>query len=109
MTDDNSSTIAGIMYLLTLLSVIGVIIDVVIWASKKDDKFIDFHFKQLLVMWIAGIILGIISMIPILGWIVAVVGGIALFIFWIMGMIHAFKGEAIEVPFIGKYASLFKF
>jgi uncharacterized membrane protein len=48
-------------------------------------------------IFLAGIVF---CWIPFLGWI----AGIALFVFWIMGLISAINGEKKEIPLIGKLA-----
>lgn len=58
---------------------------------------------------IAGIILGIaipiIAVVPVIGWIIALLGApllwIALLIFAIMGIVSAAKGEMKPLPIIG--------
>ena len=48
--------------------------------------------------------LSIIFIIPILGWIVGVLGDLALFVVWIICILKAYKGERFKVPVIGNYA-----
>lgn len=93
-------------FLAYFLGLIGVVI---VLVAKKDNRFAVYHAKQALVMVIVGIASGVIAVIPILGWIVAFVVGIALFIFWIMGIINALNGKEQELPIIGKYAEKFNF
>ena len=50
---------------------------------------------------LAGIALGIIAIIPVVGTIVAAVGSIATFVFAILGIINAVKGEMKPLPLIG--------
>ena len=69
------------------LTWIGLIIAFV--AGDKDGA--KFHLNQALVIWLAGIILGIVAVIPILGWIVGLVGSIFLFVCWIMGLVYAIQ------------------
>ena len=64
--------------------------------QKKTDLG-SFHIRQALLLMIAGIIL---SWIPVIGWIVALI----VFIFWIMGLVYAVQGQKKEVPVIGAYA-----
>jgi uncharacterized membrane protein len=70
-------------------------------TEAKDSEFAMFHANQSLIILIAGFVLMFINIIPILGQIVWLVGSIALFIFWIMGIINASKGEMKELPLIG--------
>ena len=103
--------------LMAVLSYIGVLVLIPLLA-KKDSPYAQFHAKQGLVLLISGVILGVVStitgfvaLIPIIGWIVGLlvglaifVAGIALFIFVIMGIINALSGKMNQLPVIGQYA-----
>ena len=84
------------------LTCIGLIIAFVA-GDKEGAKF---HLNQALVIWLAGIILGIVAVIPILGWIVGLVGSIFLFVCWIMGLVYAIQEQEKEVPILGKFKLL---
>ncbi len=84
------------------LTWIGLIIAFVA-GDKEGAKF---HLNQALVIWLAGIILGIVAVIPILGWIVGLVGSIFLFVCWIMGLVYAIQEQEKEVPILGKFKLL---
>ena len=84
------------------LTWIGLIIAFV--AGDKDGA--KFHLNQALVIWLAGIILGIVAVIPILGWIVGLVGSIFLFVCWIMRLVYAIQEQEKEVPILGKFKLL---
>ena len=73
------------------LSWIGFIISLV--AGDKDDEFAKFHQNQALVLFI----MSLLSIIPILGWIVAIV----FTVFWFMGLINAINNEMKPLPLIG--------
>lgn len=91
-------------FLATFLSILGFIIALL---AKKDDSYVMFYAKQSLVLFLAGVILSIIAIIPILGWIIYIVGGIILFVLWIISWVYALSGEQKEVPLLGKYAEKF--
>ena len=84
------------------LTWIGLIIAFVA-GDKEGAKF---HLNQALVIWLAGTILGIVAVIPILGWIVGLVGSIFLFVCWIMGLVYAIQEQEKEVPILGKFKLL---
>lgn len=67
-----------------------------------DREGAKFHLNQALVLWIANIICGVVGIIPIVGTIISLVGGIFLFVCWILGLIAACKEEEKELPLIGK-------
>ena len=64
---------------------------------KKDDEFVQFHAKQGLVLFIAGIVFMII---PIIGWL----ANLVVFLAVIVGFIKAIQGERYEMPLVGDLA-----
>ena len=80
------------------LSWIGLLI-AFIAGDRENCKF---HLNQSLVIWLAGVVLGVVAIIPILGWIVAFVGWIFLVVCWFIGIINAICGVEREVPLIGQ-------
>jgi len=70
---------------------------------KKDSPFAQFHGKQGLVLLLAWIVASVVMIVPILGWLVGAVAHLACLVLMIVGIVHAVKGEAIELPWIGKY------
>lgn len=71
------------------------------FAGEKEDSFAKFHLNQALVLLLGSLIVSFISPIPIIGWLVGIVAGIAMFVFWIIGFIGACQGEEKPVPLIG--------
>lgn len=59
------------------------------------------HLNNALLLWIANLIGGVVAVIPIIGWIVGCVVSIAVFVFWIMGLIWAIQEQDKEIPLIG--------
>ena len=86
----------GILFLIPLL-------------AAKNSPFAQYHAKQGLVLFIFGIIVSAVGVIPFLGWVVASVGGILVLILFIMGIINALGGQMKPLPVIGSYAEKFKF
>jgi len=95
VSDGKTAAIVSYLWLLGLL---------IAWLAlhQEGNSFSAFHIRQALGIAIAGIALGIIAIIPIVGWIAAAVGGILLFIDWIIGFIGALSGTAKPVFFLGK-------
>ena len=79
------------------LTWVGLIIAFVA-GDKEASKF---HLNQSLVIWLAGIVCGVIAVIPILGWIVSLVGWIFLVVCWFIGFIGAIQGTEKPIPLIG--------
>ena len=71
----------------------------------KEDPFARYHANQGLVLLIANIaatVAGfILGLIPVIGGIVSWAIGVVLFVFMILGIINAVKGEMKPLPFIG--------
>ncbi|MCD6458524.1 MAG: DUF4870 domain-containing protein [Thermoproteales archaeon] len=97
-----------------ILGIIGAIIAIVL---KKDDKFVMFHAKQSLVLWIAVIAIDIIIFILsitlsilrlgiltlLFGWLPSLIG-LAGLIIAIIGALKAYSGEWWSAPIIGSFA-----
>ena len=85
-----------------VLSYIGILILVPLLSEEaKKSPYAKFHMNQGLVLLVSGIALGVISIVPVLGWLVGFVGSIALFVIWIMALIGAVNGEMKRVPILG--------
>jgi len=89
--------------LLAAIGYIGILCLVPL-LGKKDSKFAQFHGKQGLVLCIAWVINFFVGLIPIIGWLVAFVGTIALLVLSILGIIKALAGEFWEMPYLAEYA-----
>lgn len=86
--------------------------------AAPDSKFARFHANQGLILLIFGFALGIIniilsailSFIPVVGWIIMLLLGIAIpiliLVLVIMGIINALNGQAKPLPLIGKFTIL---
>lgn len=66
-----------------------------------NSQFAKYHANQGLIILIAGIVIMVFGMVPVIGWVVAPIASIGLFILWILGIINASKGEMKPIPFIG--------
>lgn len=72
-------------------------ISIIVLLVKKDSKFVKFHAKQGLVLFIALIIF---SFIPVLGYLLDVV----VVIFVIVGLLKALAGECWKMPLVSLLA-----
>lgn len=90
------------------LFVIGWIIAVILNMSKKEE-YASFYIKQNLGIIILGIALRVLNVIPVLGPVLWVVGGLLLFIFWLMSFIWSIQGDMKPIPLLGdKFQDWFK-
>ncbi len=90
---------------LAAISYIGILCLVGVFCAK-DDQYARFHANQGLVLWIVGIANTVIAMIPVIGWIISGVVGVACFVFMILGIINACGGKMQPLPIIGKFQIL---
>lgn len=101
---EEGKTIAIIAY----ITLIGLVIAFVMNNEKKND-FASYHIKQSLGLGLTGLALGMIGMIPILGWIINILGIFVLFYMWIVSLINAINEKEKPAPILGdKYIEWFK-
>ena len=112
LQSDKGKTVAILSY----ITIIGFIIALVLNNDKQNKSDLGvFHLRQALGIYLTGVVLsiaqGIFLFIPFLGWLINLaitLSLIALFVFWILGLIAAINGEKKAVPFVGKlYQDLF--
>lgn len=89
-----------------IMAVLAYIIFLIPLLAAKDSPFAKFHTNQGLILFLAGIAVAILSVIPIIGWIIGIVAPIAITVLAVIGIIAAAKGEAKELPLIGKFKIL---
>ncbi|MBU0591873.1 DUF4870 domain-containing protein [Candidatus Micrarchaeota archaeon] len=112
MTDD-SKLFGALAYLLTFIT------GIVMLFVKKEDAYVKFHAMQSILLGVAMIVVNIImavvggvaTLIPGIGWIVALVVGLVsgvislgFLILWLLLMWKAYKGEKWKLPIIGAQA-----
>lgn len=68
---------------------------------EKKDETIRFHAAQSIIVF-GG--LTILSMVPVLGWILSPLAMIAGFILWLVLIFKAYQGEKFEVPVVAQWA-----
>lgn len=74
---------------------------------KKDNKFALFHGKQGLVLFIGWVALAIVSMIPLLGFILGFFGVLIIGILSLVGIIQALMGNYWRMPVVSDLADKF--
>ena len=77
------------------ITIIGWIIALVLNSSEKDE-FASYYIRQLIGLYLLGLVC---SFIPVIGWIIS----IAVFVLWILSLVGAIQGEMKESPVVGKY------
>jgi uncharacterized membrane protein len=87
---------------LAYITIIPAILFLVLEPYSKRP-FVRFHAFQSIGLAICWFACSLILAIPLLGWVVGILGDIALFVVWIMCIVKASKGERWKVPIIGNY------
>ncbi len=70
--------------------------------DQKSNSFTMFHAKQGVVLFILNIVAMMIAAVPCIGWVIAPIVLLALFVLAVIGFIKAINGEKWEMPGIGK-------
>jgi len=70
-------------------------------ADYNKRPFVRFHAFQCLGLYVCAIACSMVMIIPILGWIVGIVGYLTLVVCWIMCIVKAYGGQRWKVPVIG--------
>ena len=89
--------VIGIVAYITL---IGLIVAFILNQTNKDD-FATFHIRQSLGIFASGVVISLFSVVPIIGWILAIVGSILVVVMWFFGLISAVNGTMKPVPILG--------
>ena len=98
---------ANIAAALTYIPIVAIVFLVI----EKGSRLVKFHAVQslgLLAAWmVTWFVLGIIGMIPVLGWATLLLWplvAIGMFIVWLVALLKAFKSEFWKLPVIGDIA-----
>lgn len=86
--------IAIISYILLIGLIIALILN-----NDKRNSYASFHIRQSIGLALLGIMWGVISFIPIIGWLI----GLVITILWIMGFLQAIFGKTDPLPIVGNY------
>ena len=95
-----------------LAYLVGLITGIIFFVIEKENKFVRFHAMQSILfcaVWIIlGVALSVLMMIPVVGWIIGVLGylvvGLGGFILWLFVMYKAYQGERYLLPVVGEIA-----
>ena len=71
---------------------------------KRDSRFINHHAQQGVMLFIAEVILGVVVIIPFVGWLIGFVGWIICLVWSIQGIINSLSGRFWRVPYLNKLA-----
>ena len=88
---------------LAYITIIPAIIFLVVEPYSKN-KFVKFHAFQCLGLAVVSIALWIVNVVPVIGWILGLVGHLAVFVVWVICVIKAFQGGKFKIPVLGDFA-----
>lgn len=94
---------------MAIISYLGILVLIPLVTDAKNDPYVNFHIKQGLALLIAGVIAGIVGIVPIIGWFLFPFLMVAMLIFTVWGIINAATGKMKELPIVGKLAHNFHF
>lgn len=90
------------------ITIIGMVIAFVMNNEKKLG-FANYHIRQSIGLCVTGLALGVIGIIPILGWVINIVGIFVLLYMWVMALMNAINEKEKPAPILGKkYEAWFK-
>ena len=96
-----SDTAAGALAYVTIIPAIIFLV----MPPYNTRPFVKFHAFQCLGLAVVWFCLGIIGIIPILGWAVLGLGSLALLVVWILCIVKASQGGALKLPFLSDFAA----
>ena len=100
---EEGRTFAILSYALSFISIPFFLVPLIM----RNNDFSLYHAKQCLMIWLAGIAVGVVGsllMVVCIGVILLPAGMIFLLVLAVMGLMNAVQGLQKPVPEIGKYA-----
>jgi len=83
----------------------GFITGIIFFVIEKENKFVRFHAMQSIITFgFLFVLMFILSLIPVIGWILIPVLWILNIILWIILMVKAYQGEYFKLPVVGDMA-----
>jgi uncharacterized membrane protein len=83
----------------------GWITGLVFFLIEKENRFVRFHAMQSMITF-GGltVLFMVLGFIPVIGWLLMPVLGLAQLVLWILLMVKAYQGEHFKLPVIGDLA-----
>ena len=92
----DGKVLAILSYIIGILCIVPLI--------QRNNAYSLYHAKQVLLLIILSIGLGVVNVIPCAGQIVSGFGYIALLVLWVMGLVNVCSDKAKPIPLVGKFA-----
>lgn len=91
--------------LMSIVAYLGVFCIVPLFIAK-DSPYARFHTNQGLLLFLFSLLTSVAGLIPYVGWIVAAAISVFNCLLMVVGILNVIKGEAKELPVIGKFRIL---
>ncbi len=83
----------------------GWVTGLIFFLVEPKNKFVRFHAVQSIALTVVLMVIYIILfIIPVIGWIISMLLGIAVFVLWIILMLRAYQGKMYKLPIVGNFA-----
>ena len=89
---------------LKVLSYIPFLFIISLLVEGRDTPSVRFHCGQGMLVTLLQVIPAILGWLPLVGWIISIVFGLAELIYIIIGIVNVANDRDEELPIIGKYA-----
>lgn len=99
MAKSNDSNIFGA---LCYLPIIGIVVSIVFFVIKNENKFVRYHALQGILLAIGLWLIGVVLAITIIGIILMPILWLLSILAWLFSMYKAYNGEMHELPIVGK-------
>lgn len=94
--------------IIAYITLIGLIIAFIMNNDKKAP-LASYHIRQCVGLLVTGLALSLVNVIPILGWLVSIIGSLVMIYMWIVGLLNAINAKQKPLPILGnKYNEWFK-
>lgn len=87
-----------------LCYVLGWITGVIFLIIERENKFVRFHAIQSIIVFGGLNLIGPLTWIPFIGWVLGVAIAVITLVLWILLMVRAYHGEQYKVPIAGDLA-----
>jgi uncharacterized membrane protein len=95
----SDNTASGLAYITIIPAIAFLLIE-----PYNHNKTVKFHAFQCLGLAAVSIACSMILVIPILGWIIGILGHLTVFVCWLICVVKAFGGGRFKLPVIGDFA-----
>jgi uncharacterized membrane protein len=89
-----------VVSVLSYLTIVGWLFAYVLNDEKAPLS--SFHLRQSLGIYLIFLVIGMLMWIPIVGWVMGILGFLLGIPIWLIGIVSAFREQYDEVPILGK-------